>query len=121
MSIKTNDRLDEMRQRIDALRARAQAADAKIERLNAAAEATVEQLDARLKAVEHALAAELAENREDLNDAMDAYVDDFWELSRALRPSSATRLGQEREQSEAAIRDLRRGKLGGRREFVGRA
>ena len=71
------------------------------------ADAKVEQLQTRLKAAEHALAAELAEDRQAFSDAMHAYLDDFKALGRAEREGQDP--GRERrEQADSAISDVRR-------------
>ena len=107
MSTKTEERIDEMRDRIDRLEARARADGGRagesmqgrveaLRRQEASARAAVREhspaaglkvrlLEARLKTAEHGLAAELAENREDFIESMDAYVDDYWELNHALK------------------------------------
>lgn len=152
MSIKTDNRLDEMRERIGELEAKAQpagdrakqsikgqvealrqheaaaraaareaheartqnfaahaeAAEAKLRQVDDAADAKVEQLHTRVKAAEHALAAELAEDRQAFTDAINAYLDDFKELSEELNQKAKTLTGSAREQAEAAISDVRR-------------
>jgi hypothetical protein len=154
MSTKTDHRLDEMRERIDELETRAQAAggraketmkghaaalreqeaaaraaareahearvqkleahadaaDAKLEQLDEAADAKVEQLQARFKAAGHAIDAELAEDRQAFGDAMHAYQDDFKELSETLTAKAKSLTGAAREQADAAISDIRRGR-----------
>lgn len=150
MSIKTDNRLDEMRERIGELEAKAQAAgdraqsikgqvealrqheaaaraaareareartqnfaahaeaaEAKLRQVDDAADAKVEQLHTRVKAAEHALAAELAEDRQAFTDAINAYLDDFKELSEELNQKAKTLTGSAREQAEAAISDMR--------------
>lgn len=66
MSTSTDRRLDEMRDRIDGLQASAQKVEAK-----------VQQLESRLKRVDHAVAAELAENRQAFADAIRAHREGF--------------------------------------------
>ena len=129
MSTKTGARIDEMRDRIDQLEARAQADGGRaaesmkgridaLRRHEASARAAVRDnspaaglkvrlLEARLKVAEHGLAAELADNRKEFIEAMDAYVDDYWELNHALKETAASRLGEEREQDEENLRVLR--------------
>lgn len=152
MSIKTDNRLDEMHERIgeletkaqeagdrakqsiegqvEALRqheaaaraaareahevrtrnvaAHAEAAETKLRQVDGAADAKVEQLQTRLKAAEKALAAELAEDRQAFTDAINAYLDDFKELSEELNQKAKTLSGSAREQADAAISDVRR-------------
>jgi uncharacterized coiled-coil DUF342 family protein len=129
MSTKTSARIDEMRDRIDQLEARVQADGGRagesmkgrldaLRRQEASARAAVRDhspaaglkvrlLEARLKVAEHGLAAELADNRKDFIEAMDAYVDDYFELNHALKETAASRLGEEREQDEENLRVLR--------------
>ena len=130
MGTKTDERIDEMRDRIDRLEARAQAAGggaresmrgradalrrqeasarAAVREHSHAAESKLRQLESNLKAVDHALDAELAENKKDFADSMEAYLDDFKELSHDLRGKATTMSGTAREQAEAAISDLQR-------------
>jgi hypothetical protein len=130
MSIKTDNPLDEMRERIDELEAKAQAAGegakqsikGQVEALRqhesaaraAAREAheartqNVEQLQTRVKAAEHALTAELADDRQAFSDAMHAYQEDFKELSAELNQKAKTMTGSARQQADEAISDIRR-------------
>jgi hypothetical protein len=130
MSIKTDSRLDEVRERIDELDAKAQAAGdgakqsikGQVEALRqheAAARAAareaheartqkVEQLQTRVKAAEHALTAELADDRQAFSDAMHAYQEDFKALSAELNEQAKTLSGNAREQADSAISDMRR-------------
>jgi hypothetical protein len=96
MTTKAHDPLDEIRDRIDRLVARAYTAEAK-----------VQQLETRLKSAQHALAAELAEDEQAFTDAMHAYLDDFKEFSARLTEKAETLHGHSREQAEAAIGDIR--------------
>ena len=118
MNTKIEGRLDEMRRRIDALEAKGQAAHgsakASIEgEVRAvrehveAADAKVELLRTRLESAEHAVAAELAEDRQAFSDAMQAYLDDFKGLSAKLSDRSKSLAGSAREQSDAALSDIR--------------
>ena len=66
MSTSTDRRLDEMRDRIDGLQASAQKVEAK-----------VQQLESRLKRVDHAVAAELAEHRQAFAVAIRAHREGF--------------------------------------------
>lgn len=127
MSIKTDDRLDEVHRRISELEAKAQAAGdrgkqaikgqvaalreheaaartAKLEALDGAADAKIEQLQTRVKAAEDALAAELAEDRQGFSEAMQAYLDDFHQLSDELHEKA----GSARGQADAAIAEIKR-------------
>ena len=65
------------------LAAHAEAAGVKVEQVDDAADAKLEQLQTRLESAEHALAAELAEDRQAFTGAMNAYLDDY----RSSRPS----------------------------------
>ena len=119
MSIKTDNRLAELRERIGELEAKAhtagdgakQSINGQVEALRQAADAAdakVEQLQTRVKAAEHALSAELAEDRQAFTDAINAYLDDFKELSEELNQKAETLTGNAREQADAAIGDVRR-------------
>jgi hypothetical protein len=88
--------------------AHAEAAETKLRQVDDAADAKVEQLQTRVKAAEHALSAELAEDRQAFTDAINAYLDDFKELSEELNQKAKTLTGNAREQADAAIGDLRR-------------
>jgi hypothetical protein len=66
MSTNADNRLDEMRDRIDRLQASARNVEAK-----------VQQLESSLKSVDHAVAAELAENRQAFADAIHAHREDL--------------------------------------------
>jgi chromosome segregation ATPase len=125
MSVKTDERLDEVRRRIGELEAKAQAAgdrekqsikgqvaalrqhieatQSKLEAADDTADAKIEQLQTRLEAAEHAVSAELAEDRQSFSDAMQAYLDDFNQLSTELHAKA----GSAREQADAAIGDIR--------------
>jgi prefoldin subunit 5 len=92
MTTKAHDALDEIRDRIDRLEARANAVEAKVQ---------------QLKSAQHALAAELAEDQQAFTDAMHAYLDDFKEFSERLSEKAETLRGNSREQAEAAIGDIR--------------
>ncbi len=88
--------------------AHAEAAEAKLKQVDDAADAKVEQLQKRLRSAEHALAAELAEDRQAFSDAMNAYLDDFRELSAELNEKAKTQAGAARGQADAAVSDIRR-------------
>ncbi len=94
--------------RMENVAAHADAAEAKLQQADAAADAKVEQLQTRLKSAEHALAAELAEDRQTFSDAMQGYLDDFKRLAAELHEKAKTMSGTAREQAEAAISDIRR-------------
>ncbi len=132
MATKTTDeRLAEMRRRIDELDTRAQAAgahakesfeaqvgvlrdreasaraavreahDAKVAEISEhahAAEDKLEQLDTRVKEAEHALAAELAEDKQAFIKAMEADLADFKESFSQLEAKAGS--ARERAQSE---------------------
>jgi hypothetical protein len=84
------------------------AASDKIDQLDEAADAKVEQLRTRVASAEHALAAELAEDRQSFTDAMNAYLNDFKELSGELSEKAKTKAGSARDQAKAAISEIQR-------------
>ena len=94
--------------RMQNVAAHAEAAEAKLRQVDDAADAKIEQLQSRLKSAEHALTAELAEDRQAFSDAMNAYLDDFKRLSAELNEKATTMSGSAREQAEAAISDIQR-------------
>lgn len=72
------------------------------------AEDKLQELQARLRAAEHALTADLAENVTTFSDEMDASLDDFEEFFDLLGKSAAAKSGTARDQAEAAIAELKR-------------
>jgi hypothetical protein len=78
-----------------------------------ATEDKVQHLEARLKEVEHAFAAEVAEDKKAFTDAMTADLADFKALFHELDVKAATMTGRVRSRAEAAITELR-----GRRDVV---
>ena len=125
-----HERIDELSGRIDRLEARAQGAGAKagesikgqvdaLRRQEASTRAAVRddgdgaapklrQLEARVKTAEHALAAELAEDKKGFSDAMQAYVDAANELPDHLAEYGNALAGDYRDAAEADASDLRR-------------
>lgn len=118
MSTTTDDRRAAARERVDRLQAKARelssehaaAAKAKAGKLDDAARAKVELLQTQRKSVEHALTAELAEDKQAFIDAMQGYVDDVKALSDKLSQRATTMTGAARERIDAAIADVRRGR-----------
>jgi hypothetical protein len=130
MSTETDERIDELSDRIDRLDARAKTGGAKahesmkgqvdaLRRQEASARAAADedgdaaalklrQLEVRLETAEHGLAAELAEDRRGFTDAMQAYVDAANELPDHLNAYGRALAGDYRDAAEADARDLRR-------------
>jgi hypothetical protein len=132
MTTKTDERVDEIRDRIDRLDARAQAANSEVQgsmteqvealrRQEASARAAVREehdapadtadeklslLESRLKRAEHALAAETAEDRKGFTDAMHAHLAESKAFLARLDAKAATKAGRAREQAEATMREL---------------
>ena len=102
MTTKADNPLDEIRDRIDRLEARAHTAEAK-----------VQQLETSLKSARHALAAELAENEQAFTDAMHARRDEF----KKARDVSAERLRDGKESVAAARAELERKADAARKKF----
>jgi hypothetical protein len=73
----------------------------------AAAEDRLRQLETRARSAEHALAAELAEDKKTFTEAMEADVAEFEAFFKRLEAQAAAKTGTAREQAEAAIGDLR--------------
>jgi hypothetical protein len=144
MATKTSDqRLEEMHDRIDRLQAQAQASgtqardsmkgqldalrqqeasartalkeahDVKKQEASeraAAANDKLRQLETRAKNAEHALAAELAEDKKTFVDTMNADLDEFEALFHRMEEKAAAKTGSAREQAEATVAELRRSK-----------
>jgi hypothetical protein len=133
MTTRTDDRLDEIRDRIDRLDARGQAADSEARksmskqvealrrqeasvraavreahdaRADAAAEEELSLLESRLKSAEHALAAELAEDKKAFIDAMHAHLAESRAFLERLKAKAATKAGRGRGHFEATMSDL---------------
>jgi DNA anti-recombination protein RmuC len=129
MPTATEDRLGELRHRIERLEGKAEASAAEVRsRMDryidtlkedeqsartaartraAASEARLEQLGSELKIAEQRLAADVAEDRTTFVDAVDATLD-AWDayLERKLASLSSAS-GEARERAESAIADLR--------------
>jgi len=67
-----------------------------------------EQFEARLQAAQSSVAADLADNREKFADAIENELHSWDTYLERLQTRTALRAANAREQSEAAIRDLRR-------------
>jgi hypothetical protein len=133
MTTKTDKRIDEIRDRIDRLDARVQAASSEVQdsmkeqvealrRQEASARAAVREeandaradgaeeklslLESRLESAEHALNAELAEDKKDFTDAMHAHLAESKAFLERLKAKGATKAGRAREHAEATMRDL---------------
>ena len=100
-----------MRRYLDTLQEDAESARAAARARAAASEARLEQLDTELKIAEQRLSAEVAEDRTEFADALEAALDS-WDayLERALTTGSSAS-DEVRERAEAAITDLRRRRL----------
>lgn len=70
----------------------------------------INDLDTQLKTAQHALAAELAEDKKAFTDAMEADLDDWDKFLDRLDAKAAAKSGSARKQAEAAVGDLRRSK-----------
>jgi hypothetical protein len=129
----TDERLEALSDRIDRLEARAQASGAEanesmkeqvdaLRRQEASARAalgearddTTEEadeklvhLDKRVEMAEHALAANVAEDKKTCTNAMRAHLDDVEALLERLRAKATTKPHGPREEAEAMIGDLR--------------
>ncbi len=68
----------------------------------------IQHLGTRLKEVEHALAAELAEDKKSFTDAMTADLEDFKALLGELEAKAAATSGRAHERAETEIGELRR-------------
>jgi DNA repair exonuclease SbcCD ATPase subunit len=129
MATATNERLGEVRRRIDRLEVEVQrgTADAKsrmqryIETLRrdeesawasareraAAVEERLEQLDNELELAEHRVAAEFAETEDHFGDALEAELHDWDAYLDRMQTKAAAQSGAARERAEAAVTDLR--------------
>ena len=76
----------------------------------AAADDKLRQLETRARNAEHALAAELAEDKKTFTDTMEADLDEFDAFFKRLEAQASAKTGTAREQAEAAISELRRSK-----------
>lgn len=149
MATATDERLGEMRRRIDTLQAKAQgaAAEAKsqvqrqLDRLKqeeesaresahsqaAAVDEKIEQLDNDLDIAEHRLAAELAEDGKTFTQAVEAELHDWKTFLERMQAKAASTTGDARTRIEKAIADLRQDRaavaddLAGAREATGEA
>jgi hypothetical protein len=130
MTSKQAERIDEIRERINKLETKAHAAGAQTnqsmqdriaalrqqeasaraamrERVDAA-DAKVDQLGTRLRAAEHGLAADLAEDRDSFRERMQAYLGDVDELDHKLEGRAKELRGAARSDADARIADLQR-------------
>jgi colicin import membrane protein len=130
MTTKSAQRVDEIRERVNKLEAKANAAGAETKesmqgRIAAlrqqeasaraavreradAADAKVDELGTRLRAAEDGLAADLAENRDDFRERMQAYLDDVDQLDHKLEARAKELQGAARSDADARIADLQR-------------
>lgn len=81
---------------------------AELSKRSHAAHGQLQSLGTRLSEVEHALAAELAEDKKSFTDAMTAELEDFKTLLHELEAKAAAMNGRARERAEAQIAELRR-------------
>lgn len=99
---------ESMKSRADALRQQEAAAREALRRRTDAADEKVRQLKAQIDATENALAAELAEDKQEFTTAMEGYLDRVKELSHGLSEKTNTMAGAARADAESAIADVRR-------------
>lgn len=133
MATGTEDRLGDVRNRIERLEAKAQASAAEVRsrmrpyldtleedaesaraaaRARAAAgEASLAQLDTELKIAEHRLTVEAAEDRIEFLGAVEAVLDSWDAYLERAQASVSNASDEERERAESAIADLRQRRL----------
>jgi hypothetical protein len=84
-----------------------EATSPKISERTNAAEDKVQELGTSLKAAEHGLAAELAEDKKAFTDAVEAEVNDFKGFFDGLNKKASTQAGGAKTQLESTLTDLR--------------
>jgi hypothetical protein len=92
---------------LDALREQETAAHAAVAKGSDSAEEKLEQLKTRLDIAQHSLAADVAENREQFGDAVEAELHSWDAYLERLQVAAATKAWTARLQTETAIGDLR--------------
>lgn len=92
---------------LDVLREQETAAHAAVAEASESAEEKLEQLKTRLDIAQHSLAADVAENREQFRDAVEAELHSWDAYLERLQVAAATKAWTARQQTETAIGDLR--------------
>jgi hypothetical protein len=103
----TADAKSRMQRYIETLRHDEESARASARERAAAADERLEQLDNELELAEHRVAAEFAETEDQFNDALEAELHRWDAYLDRMQTKAAAETGAAREQSEAAVTDLR--------------